>query len=136
MDYNRLLYKYHIATIVNVRWASEHRDENWYNEEITWVRNNGVGYIELPIARSHNRANYFPNQTTQKEFLKIMADKNNLPVLLHGSSGKKRVPLLAAVWMIKNQGYTLQQTIDTVDKINGEREVAKEERQFIEQLMD
>ena len=28
MDYTRLLYKYHIATIVNVRFASEHRERN------------------------------------------------------------------------------------------------------------
>ncbi|TFG48357.1 MAG: hypothetical protein E4H40_04805 [Candidatus Brocadiia bacterium] len=42
MDYTRLLYKYHIGTIVNVRIPNEHRERNWYNEEIVWVRNNGV----------------------------------------------------------------------------------------------
>ena len=39
MDYTRMLYKYHVAAIVNVRSASEHREKNWHNEEITF------GYI-------------------------------------------------------------------------------------------
>jgi protein tyrosine/serine phosphatase len=134
MDYTRLLYKYHIGTIVNVRSASEQREKNWYNEEMTWVRNNGVAYIELPIERSHNRTNYFPDETTQEEFLKIMADKNNLPVLLHGSSGKKRVPVLVAVWLMKGRQYSLEETIERVEKINGERQVTEEEHKFIKQL--
>ena len=72
MDYTRLLYKYHIATFVNVRCADEHREENWYNEERTWVGDNGVNYVELPMERT-DRARQFPNKETQQKFLKIMA---------------------------------------------------------------
>ncbi len=135
MDYTRLLYKYHIATIINVRLPSEHREENWYNEEITWVRNNGVKYFELPIDRSINRANYFPDQATQKEFLKIMADKTNLPVLLHGSSGRKRVSMLTAVWAVKAQGYTVAEAIELVRSIK-ERPVLEAEKDFIDSLVE
>jgi len=134
MDYTRLLYKYHIGTIVNIRCASEHREKNWYNEEITWVRNNGVKYIELPIDRSRNRADYFPDRATQERFLEIMADKENLPVLLHGSSGKKRVPMLTAVWLIKSQGYTVEETVKVVEKINGDRKITETETKFISDL--
>jgi len=130
MDYTRMLYKYHIATIVNVRPASESREKNWYNEEITWVRNNHVKYIELPV----EKANYFPNKETQDQFLAIMADKSNLPVLLHGSSGEKRVPILTAVWLIKAQGYTVEETIKIVDKINDDRKITEAESKFITQL--
>ena len=130
MDYTRLLYRYHIATIVNVRSASEHREKNWYNEEITWVRNNGVKYIELPI----EKADYFPNKETQDQFLTIMADKNNLPVLLHGSSGKGRVAMLIAVWLIKSQRYTVEETIKVVEEINDDRKITEAESKFIAQL--
>jgi len=130
MDYTRILYKYHIATIVNVRSASEHREKNWHNEEITWVRNNGVNYIELPI----EKANYFPNKETQDQFLAIMADKNNLPVLLHGSGGEKRVPMLTAVWLIKAGGYTVEKAAEVVDEINNDREITEAERECIKQL--
>ena len=133
MDYTRLLYKYHIGTIVNIRSASEHREKNWYNEEVTWVRNNGVKYFELPIDRSINRANYFPDPATQNEFLTIMADKTNLPVLLHGSSGRKRVSMLTAVWAVRTQGYTAAKAIELVQIIK-ERPVTEAERNFVASL--
>jgi protein tyrosine/serine phosphatase len=132
MDYTRLLYKYHIATIVNVRSASEHREKNWYNEEVTWARNNGVKYIELPI----EKVNYFPNKETQDQFLAIIADKNNLPVLLHGSGGEKRVPMLTAVWLIKTKGYTVEETLKVVEEINDDRKVTEAETDFITRLAD
>ena len=132
MDYTRLLYKYHIATIVNVRSASEHRERNWFNEEITWTRNNGVKYIELPV----EKGNYFPDKKTQDQFLAIMADRENLPVLLHGSGGEKRVPMLTAVWLIKDNGSSVEEAIKVVDEINNDRQVSEAESKFIRGLDD
>jgi protein tyrosine/serine phosphatase len=129
MDYTRLLYKYHIGTIVNVRSASEHREKNWYNEEITWVRNNGVSYFELPIEKN----NYLPDKQTQDQFLAIMADKANLPVLLHDSNGRKRVPILAAVWAVKARGDTVAEAIELVESIK-EQQLLEAESKFITQL--
>jgi protein tyrosine/serine phosphatase len=135
MDYTRLLYKYHIATIVNVRCASEHREKNWHNEELTWVKNNGVTYRELPIDRSIDRKNYFPDKPTQQEFLKIMSDKANLPVLLHDDSGKKRVSILASVWLRKARGYSVEDTVQLVERIK-DQPVTTVEREFIESLSE
>jgi protein tyrosine/serine phosphatase len=133
MDYTRLLYKYHIAAFVNVRAEAEHRERNWYNEEITWVKNNGVKYFELPIDRITNRADYFPDRATQQQFIDIMQDRNNLPVLLHGSSGRKRVSMLTAVWLVKTQGYSTEQAIGLVERIKSSV-VTSAERKFIEGL--
>jgi len=129
MDYTRLLYRYHIASIINLRSQAEHRDRNWYNEEVTWVRNNGVKYIEMPI----EKADYFPNKETQDQFLAIMADKNNLPVLLHDGSGEKRVAMLASVWLRKVRGYNVEETVRFVEKVKGQP-VTTAEKTFIEQL--
>lgn len=129
MDYTRLLYKYHIATIVNIRSISEHRERNWYNEEITWVRNNGVNYFGVPIGKH----NYFPDKQTQDKFLAIMADKNNLPVLLHGSSGEERVSMLTAVWVVKAGGYSFKRAVELAEKINKQPLTALE-RDFIKNL--
>jgi protein tyrosine/serine phosphatase len=130
MDYPRLLYKYHIAAIVNIRSPSEHREQNWYNEEITWARSNGVKYIEMPIERGR----YFPNEQIQDQFLAIMADKTNLPVLLHGSADDKRVAMLVAVWLEKVEGYTSEKTVEAVKKIIDDRELTNEEKEFINLL--
>ena len=131
MDYTRLLYKYHIGTIVNVRSASEHREKNWYNEEVTWVRNNGVNYFELPI----EKANYLPDKQIQDQFLDIMANKVNLPVLLHDSNGRKRVSILAAVWAVKAQGYTVEKAVELVARIK-EQPVLEAEKSFIAGLVE
>jgi protein tyrosine/serine phosphatase len=129
MDYTRLLYKYHIGTIVNVRSASEHRERNWHNEEITWVRSNGVKYVELPI----EKRNYFPDKKTQEQFLAVMSDKDNLPVLLHGSGGSKRVPMLTAVWLIKSKGFTVEETLKVAGKIK-KQPLSEDEKRFINGL--
>ncbi|MDD5135506.1 MAG: dual specificity protein phosphatase family protein [Phycisphaerae bacterium] len=119
MDYTRLLYKYHIATIVNVRSANEHRERNWHNEEVTWIKDNGVKYIELPIEK-HGPVQGIPDANTTAKFLAIMSESSNLPVLIHGSSGTKREIYLAAAWMLKSGGFTLEQTTEKVKQINNE----------------
>ncbi len=129
MDYTRLLYKYHIVTIVNVRSSFEHRERNWYNEEITWVRENSVEYVELPI----DRKNYFPDEETQKAFLDVMADRTKLPVLLHGSGGKRRTLMLAAVWLIKGKGLSVEETLKKIERFR-RQPLTEEETKFITQL--
>ena len=132
MDYTRLRYKYHIATIVNIRPLTEHRDQNWYSEEIVASRNNGLNYIEMPI----EKRNYFPDSNMQDTFLSIMADKNNLPVLLHGSGDDKRVAMLVAVWLEKTKDYSVEETIRTVKKIIDDRELTDDEISFINNLSE
>ena len=128
MDYTRLFYKYHIAAIVNVRQSSEHREDHWYNEEVTWARENGVKYIELPIDK-----NQLPDTSTQREFIRLMSDKSNLPVLLHDSNGRKRVAMLTVAWLVRSYNYSYTEAIEVVEKIKGEA-AKKQEKEFIEGL--
>ena len=130
MDYTRLFYNYHIATIVNIRPASEHRDKNWRNEEIVSTRNNGINYIEMPIEKT----SYFPDKQTQEQFLTVMANKSNLPVLLHGGRNDKRVAMLEAVWLVKSQKGTVEQTLKEVRRILEDRQPTEDEIKFIENL--
>jgi protein tyrosine/serine phosphatase len=130
MDYTRLRYKYHITTIVSIRPLSEKKEENWRSEEIVLCRNNGLNYIELPIERN----NYFPDSSTQELFLSLMANKDNLPVLLHGAGDDKRVAMLAAVWLKKVKGFSAEQTLTAIQKIIENRPLTEQEKQFIEQI--
>jgi protein tyrosine/serine phosphatase len=130
MDYTRLRYKYHIATIVNIRTIAEHKEDNWHSEEIVSSRNNGLAYIEIPIERNH----YFPDARMQDAFFSIMADKNNLPVLLHGSGNDKRVAMLVAAWLEKTKGYSIEETIRAVKKIIDDRELTTDEISFINNI--
>jgi len=132
MDYTRLLYKYHIATFVNVRDADEHRERNWYNEEIIWMRDNGANYIELPIEK-HGDFQGIPDNRTIEQFLEIMAEVKNRPVLVHDSSGRKRVSYLAAAWMLKTGTYDLNHTAEKVKQVKNET-LTKKEMEFLQSL--
>ncbi len=125
MDYSRLLYGYHIGGIVNLRSPAEHRDRNWYHEEIMWVRSNGVRYFELPVERGA-----LPDEQTQREFLAIMANKENLPVLLHDSNGRDRVSMLAGVWLIKGKGGDTGEVARAIERIKGQA-LSESEKDFI-----
>jgi tyrosine-protein phosphatase SIW14 len=133
MDYTRLLYRYHIASFVNVRMSSERIEDNWYNQELNWMKDNAARYIELPIARI-DRTRQFPDEFTQRQFLELMSKKENLPVLLHGNSGRKRVSMLAAVWLIKSQKISIDKTFHIAEKIKGSK-LTSLEKQFIQSLV-
>jgi len=133
MDYTRLLYKYHVGTIINLRSPAEHREQNWFNEEITWVRANGVKYFEMPLDRNLNNPGHFPDANMQGQFLAIMADKKNLPVLVHDGTGESRVAMMAAVWLIRNEQLPLQQVLAIAEKIKT-RPLVESEKNFISGL--
>ena len=130
MDYTRLLYRYHIATIVSVRTIYEHREKNWHNEEVVWVRNNSVNYVELPFEKRDR----VPDVNTQERFLAVMANNTNFPVLLHGSGDDGRVAMLMAVWLIKARGYNHEKALVEVKKIIDNRELTEVETAFINDL--
>ena len=133
MDYTRLLYKYHIGTIINLRSPAEHREQNWYNEEMTWVRSNGVKYVEMPLDKNVNDPAHFPDADMQQQFLAIMADKANLPVLVHDSSGESRVAMLSAIWLARGCRLPAQQVIETASEIK-KSPLTDLEKQFINDL--
>jgi hypothetical protein len=83
------------------------------------MKSNGVKYIELPTEKNVLNDG-IPDTEKSRKFLEIMSQSTNLPVLLHDSSGKKRVAYLAAVWMLKSGGFNLQQTIGKVQQIKGQ----------------
>lgn len=130
MDYTRLLYNYHIATIVNIRLATEQRERNWHTEEIDWTRDNSVKYIEIPIGKNM----YFPDKQIQDKFLSIMSDPNNLPVLLHGGGDDKRVAMLVAAWFRRVRRLSSQETIALVKKVIDDRPLTEKEITFINDL--
>jgi protein tyrosine/serine phosphatase len=133
MDYTRLLYKYHISTIINLRSPAEHREQNWYNEEMTWVRSNDVKYFEMPLDRNVNDLAHFPDANMQQKFLDIMADKENLPVLVHDGKGEGRVAILAVVWLVKDRQQPPEQVLADAAKIKC-GQLTEQETNFIRGL--
>jgi protein tyrosine/serine phosphatase len=129
MDYTRLLYKYNIATIVNLREADEHREDHWYHEEITWTRENGVKYVELSFPK---RPQYYPPVNIQSKFLSLITDDENRPILIHDSAGKKRVSMLAAVYLAKVKNMPPEKIFKIIKKIK--ESLNQQDKEYIKKL--
>jgi protein tyrosine phosphatase (PTP) superfamily phosphohydrolase (DUF442 family) len=134
MDYTRLLYKYHIATFVNLRVVGEHREQNWYSEEVEWMKSNGANYVELPIDKNITIEELAKNESLQR-FLALMDDKMNQPVLLHDSSGKHRVAMLVGAWMMKTGRFSLEDTFKKVEHLKKEP-LEDKEKEFLKTFAD
>jgi len=134
MDYTRLLYKYHIGTFVNLRQSDEHREENWYHEEISWKDDSGVNYIEIPINKQ-DTDKFLNDNASREKFNMIMGDKSNWPVLIHGNNGTKRPAILAAHWLIQLNGYSVDQAIATAEEIR-EAPLSDREKDLIKSFAD
>jgi len=85
------------------------------------------------ITERTDKSRQFPDEATQQKFLRLMDEKANLPVLLHGNSGRKRVSMLAAVWLIKSQKLSIDETVRIAEKIKGKK-LTKLEKEFIKNL--
>ena len=69
----------------------------------------------------------------QQQFLAIMADKENLPVLVHDGKGEARVAMMAALWLAKGQRITLEQILAKAVNIKKEP-LTEQEINFIHGL--
>ncbi len=126
MDYARLMYKFRIKTIVNVCLESESK---FYEEELVKTKMLGIRYVPIPIEQSRT----FPNELEQKQFLKIMSEKQNRPVLLHGHNIDVRAAMLAAVWLRCAEGYDSSKAAKAAEALIN-RPLHDSEIKFIEQL--
>ena len=100
---------------------------------MTWIHSNGVKYFELPLERNVNDPAHFPDANMQQKFLDIMANKENLPVLVHDGKGEGRVAIFTAVWLAKDRQDTLEHVLADAAKIKC-GQLTEQETNFIRGL--
>lgn len=99
--------KYHIKTVVSLRGdqAAEATSQSWWREEEEFCRRNGIRFINLPIGQKLAPARGV------EEFLAIVKDPVNHPVLVHCQFGSVRTGLAAAAYRIAVQGWSYDDAI-------------------------
>ncbi|MBL8797589.1 MAG: dual specificity protein phosphatase family protein [Planctomycetia bacterium] len=106
------ILRYNIRTIVNAmdEWPDPDLEKNWLSaqtmKESELCRQLGVRYIHLsPDLISRQRV---PTERPKaiNQFLAIMDDPTNYPVLLHCRAGLHRTGCLVAVYRMEYQGFT------------------------------
>jgi len=95
---NEVIKDYNIRTVVNLCLPSEetYLKSNNYLEEQEICRNNGVKLINLPMV-----GNTPPTQEQTSEWLSLLKDSSNLPVLVHCAQGATRTSVMVAVYEIE-----------------------------------
>lgn len=91
-----LIARYHIKTIIILRG-------NVPQFEKEFAERHGVAIHHLPMKASHE-----PPEENVEEFLRIVMDCRNQPVLIHCRAGVDRTGVLIAVWRIRCDGWSLE----------------------------
>jgi protein tyrosine phosphatase (PTP) superfamily phosphohydrolase (DUF442 family) len=95
-----------VKSIVNLRRASEYDAE----EEASRVKELGLRYFHIPFDTNN------PRDEAADEFLKVMADKSNLPVFIHCTVANR----VGGFWMIRRvlaDGWTVEKAEEEAKKI-------------------
>ena len=95
-----------VKAIINLRMPTEYNSE----EEAAKAKALGLRYIHIPFNNDD------PKDEAVEQFLKVMADKKNLPVFIHCTTANR----VGAFWLIRRvltDGWSLEQAEEEAKKI-------------------
>ncbi|MEW6359411.1 MAG: sulfur transferase domain-containing protein [Planctomycetota bacterium] len=93
-----------LKTIVNLRSQSTVAKELECKDEKAFAEAHGVKFVNLPVGTPLSREHI-------REFLRIMDDSANHPVLVHCSQGQIRAGMMCAVYGMERLGWTNERAL-------------------------
>ena len=122
----RLLVRQHgIRTSVNLRSPRRLEDDAHAREEMEFARKHKINLIYLPY--------WQPDVTEQaQEFLRIMAEPSNFPLLVHCAAGEERSGVMVAVYRMAVNGWSAAQALREMEAYGFEPEKEPAMAQFVE----
>ncbi len=97
-----IVNKYHIRTIVNLQLTEINQTDPSAQSEAAFAKDNHIRIVYMP-------AQGVPTVTEVKEFLALMRDPANRPVLVHCAAGKERTGVMVGVYRMLEQGWSAEQ---------------------------
>jgi protein tyrosine/serine phosphatase len=92
----RLIDRYHLATILNLRGGSILDD--WYVEECSEAARRGVAFYDIPLSATHR-----PSRCELLGLIDLLGDCK-LPLLIHCRSGSDRTGLVSGLYLMVRRG--------------------------------
>ena len=103
----RVIHDYGIRTVVNFRDVEPGK---WTEPPDPWedalCLKLGINYVRMPVRVWAEDHGVVPAEENVKDFLKIMADRNNWPVLVHCFRGVHRTGSYCAIFRMEYQGWS------------------------------
>jgi len=92
-----------IRTVVGLRGP----DKKGTIEAARHAEENGMRYVNIPLGPSAREIG-----EAAREFLEIVEDESNWPVLVHCGRGKERAGVMSAVYRIEHDGWTNEEALE------------------------
>jgi tyrosine-protein phosphatase SIW14 len=119
---DRVIHDYGIRTVVSFRDVEEGKTteppDKWEEE---FCAKRGVNYIRLPLrAWATDETGVVPADENVKQFLAIMADPKNHPVLAHCFRGVHRTGTYCAIYRMECHGWSNDEAMDELKALGYE----------------
>lgn len=103
-----------IRTVVCLRASVEEKHaEYWSKMEQEWCQEAGVKFVNIPCNNKNP-----PTDEQVDDFITLMRDSASHPVLLHCKLGRQRTGLMAAVYRMACENWTLEQAYEEMDRFD------------------
>jgi protein-tyrosine phosphatase len=107
-QFHKLLEQYRLRTVVNLR--GQMPDENWWRQEQEVCRRHGLKLVSIDM-RIRDEA-----EKHVRQFLDVVADPRNQPVLVHCEAGSARTGFAVAAYRIVTDGWTYEEAMKEAEK--------------------
>ncbi len=123
----RTIEEYGIRTVISLRYAERDGDKpaDWREEE--FCLGHGVRYLRIRPREWHDLGDgYVPADQPVAEFLKIMDDRTNYPVLIHCFAGMHRTGSFCSIYRMEYQNWSNAEAMNELRAL-GYKNLDKEE---------
>jgi len=102
---NRVVVEYGIKTVVSLRYAEGDRTLPPDAAEEEWCRERGIRYVRIRPREWSSATGEAPAEVGVRQFLGVMDDPANHPVLIHCYAGVHRTGAHCAIYRMEYQGW-------------------------------
>lgn len=110
-DLSELLHRYGIRTVVSFRGSRNAADPDaWERAEREVCAQAGASFVSIPC--NHKNP---PTQPQAEQFLKLVRDPGQRPVLVHCRLGQQRTMLFVALFWVHVKGWSAERAEQEMD---------------------
>ena len=112
-DLETLIQRDQLKTVVALRGSRDPNDpDSWEQEERTVCDRHAVKFITLPC--NHKNP---PTPEQIQQFMDVMSDQQNHPVLVHCRIGQQRTGMFCALYRVHFQGVAPEDALHEMDEM-------------------
>lgn len=132
-ELDNVINQVHPKTVVCLVTDTEVNEETHgdFQGEFAVLKKDGIALHRIPMVEDHA-----PTQAQIDEFLRIVTDKKNQPVIVHCAQGVIRTGMMVAAYQKDVLGYSKQQALNAVQIFGKGVDRGDEVRRFIIQYYD